>query len=112
MNARVFNLSLMVFWLVLCIGLWTREWWMPPGLLEKVSGTQTPLVIAVCGLLAVWNFMRYWAASRFGKPTGPSVTVQEYRRRIRAITGEDPKVTNPEFNFDDPPADADARREG
>jgi hypothetical protein len=55
--------------------------------------------------------MRLWVAIRFAKPTGPSPEVEAYRRRIRAITGEDPKVTNPEFVFDDPPAD-NTRRDG
>jgi hypothetical protein len=109
MNAKVVNLTLLIFWLVLGIGLWTRDLWMPPGLLDKVSGPQTPLVIALCGVLAVWNLMRYWTARRFGVPHTPSAAVQEYRRRIRSITGEDPKVVNPEFNFDEPPAD-DSRR--
>ena len=44
-------------------------------------------------------------------PGGPSPEVEKYRRRIREITGEDPKVTNPEFIFDDPPAD-NGRRNG
>jgi hypothetical protein len=111
MNAKVFNLALMIFWLLLGLGLLTRELWMPPGLLEKVNGPQTPLAIALAGMLAAWNFIRFWAASRFGKPAGPSAQVQEYRRRIRTMSGEDPKVTNPEFNFDEPAAD-DAKRDG
>jgi|GEM_PF-5504516 len=111
MNAKVFNLALLIFWSVLAVGLWTRELWMPPGLLEKFNGPQTPLAIALACMLAVWNFMRLWVAIRFAKPTGPSPEVEAYRRRIRAITGEDPKVTNPEFAFDDPPVD-NTRRDG
>ena len=105
MNTKVFNLALMVFWLLLCLGLLTRDLWMPPALLEKVSGPQTPLVVAVAGLLAFWNFMRFWVAHRFKRPVGPSPEAEAYRRKIRSITGEDPKVTDPQFRFDDPPVD-------
>ena len=91
MNARVFNLALMIFWLALCVGLLTRDWWMPAGLLERVSGPQTPLVILVTGVLACWNFMRYFVGQKFVKPTRPSPEVEQYRRRIRSISGEDPR---------------------
>jgi hypothetical protein len=104
MNTKVFNLALMTFWLALCVGLWARDYWMPPGLLERANGPQTPLVVAVAGVLAVWNFIRFWIAYQFGRPARPSPTVEAYRRQIRSITGEDPKVTDPQFSFDDPPA--------
>jgi len=105
MNTKVFNLALMVFWLLLCLGLLTRDLWMPAGLLEKVNGPQTPLVTAVAGVLAFWNFMRFWIAHRFTRPVTPSPTAEAYRRKIRSITGEDPKVTDPQFRFDDAPPD-------
>ena len=105
MNTKVFNLALMVFWLLLCLGLLTRESWMPPGLLEKVNGPQTPLVIGVAGILAFWNFARFWVAHRFSPPITPSPAAEAYRTRIRSITGEDPKVTDPQFRFDDLPTD-------
>lgn len=110
MNTKLFNLALMVLWLVLCLGLLGRDWWMPDELRERVSGPQTPLVIAVAGLLAVWNFARFFIAYRFGTPSAPSPEVEEYRRKIRALSGHDPRVVNPEFDFDDPPAD-DPRRD-
>jgi hypothetical protein len=103
MNTKVFNLALMFFWLVLCVGLLTRDWWMPPGLHARADGPQTPLVVAVAGILAAWNFMRFFIAHRFGKPAQPLPTTEAQRRKIRAITGEDPRVTDPQFNFDDPP---------
>ncbi|MBO0700227.1 MAG: hypothetical protein J2P46_17640 [Zavarzinella sp.] len=106
MNTKVFNLGLMAFWLLLCLGLLTRELWMPPALLEKVNSPQTPLAIAVAGLLAVWNLMRYMMARPSRPPTGPSPAVEQYRRKIRTISGDDPKVTDPQFRFDDPPPDA------
>src|SRR5436190_510394 len=112
MNARVFNLALMVFWLIILAALLTRDLgWMPEALHDKVSGPQTPLIIALTGVLAAWNFMRFWVANRYTGPPRPSATAEAYRRKIRSITGEDPKVVNPEFAFDDPPAD-DARRQG
>ena len=105
MNTKVFNLALMAFWLLLCLGLLTREFWMPPGLLEKVNGPQTPLVAAVAGILAAWNLMRFWIAHRFPHPTTPSPAVEQYRRKIRLISGEDPKVTDPQFRLDDSPSE-------
>ena len=111
MNTKVFNLILMVFWLVICIGLLTRDLgWMPEDLHDKVSGPKTPLVIALTGMLAAWNFMRFWVARQYGRAPQPSATAEAYRRKIRSITGEDPKVVNPEFVFDDPPADDAQRR--
>jgi len=104
MNPRVFNLCLALFWFAICIGLLTRDWWMPPAMQEKATGQQTPLVIALTAVLTLWNLMRFavskWAAS----PPRESDQVADYRRRIRAISGEDPKVTDPQFNFDDPPS--------
>jgi hypothetical protein len=103
MNTKFFNLALMCLWLVLCLGLLTREWWMPDEMNEKVTGPQTPLIIVVAGLLAVWNFARFFVAYRFGTPTRPSPEVEEYRRKIRALSGHDPQVTDPQFKFDAPP---------
>jgi len=104
MNAKVFNLALMVFWLLLCLGLLTRELWMPEKLLESVNGPNTPLVISLAGILAAYNFMRLMIATRFTTaPARPSPAAEEYRRRIRSITGDDPKVTDPQFKFDDDP---------
>src|SRR3954468_3205251 len=106
MNTKFFNLALMAMWLGICLGLLTREWWMPDGMKERVTGPNTPFVIGVAALLAMWNFMRFFVAYRFSGPVGPSKEVEEYRRRIRAISGDDPKVTDPQLNFDDSPPDA------
>ena len=104
MNSKFFNLALMIMWLTLCLGLVTREWWMSDGLKDRVTGPNTPVVIGVTALLAVWNFVRFFVSYRFSvSPGKPSPEVEEYRRKIRALSGEDPKVVNPEFNFDDNP---------
>lgn len=105
MNSKVFNLALMVFWLLICAGLLTRDYWMAAELNEKLTGPNTPLVIAVAGLLAAWNLMRVWVARKYPvqKAMDPSPLAQEYRRRIRAKLGADPRVTDPQFSFDDPP---------
>jgi hypothetical protein len=78
---------------------------MPDAMREKVSGPQTPLVILVSGLLAVWNFARFFVAYRFGPtlPANSSPEVDAYRRKIRAMSRGEPKVTDPEFNFDAKP---------
>jgi hypothetical protein len=109
MNAKVFNLLLMFFWLAIFLSLLTRELWMPPAMLDKISGPHTPLAMALIGLLILWNGMRFWAARQSGGPPKESPTVNEYRRRIRAMGGEEPKVTNPEFAFDDSPPDEPRR---
>jgi hypothetical protein len=103
MNTKAFNLALMVFWLMICIGLLTRDYWMPADLNEKVTGPQTPLVIGIAAMLALWNLMRLWVAHRFAiKPNAAlSPEAEEYRRRIRARLGEDPRVTDPQFKFDE-----------
>lgn len=105
MNSKVFNLALMAFWLLILLGLLTRDWWAGPELNDKLSGPQTPMVIMVAGVLAMWNFMRFFIAHKFSGPPAQSAEVEAYRRKIRGITGEDPKVVNPEFVFDDPPPD-------
>src|SRR5438552_15303954 len=99
MNTKVFNLALMLFWLMICIGLLTRDFWMPEEMKEKVTGPNTPMVIAITGVLALWNLMRFWAASRFPArlQTTVSPEAEEYRRRIRARLGEDARVTDPQF---------------
>jgi hypothetical protein len=109
MNAKVLNWFFFLFWVGICAALLTREFWMPPDMLDRVSGPRTPLVIAFVVLLVLWRGMRLWVDYQFGGPPKESPRVTEYRRRIRAITGEDPKVTNPEFVFDDPPKDETQR---
>ena len=109
MNTRILNLALMFVWLLICIGLLTRDLWMPADLHEKVSGPQTSLVIAVTAVLAVWNLMRFLVAPRFTAKPQPSAELEEYRRRIRSRFGNDPKVTDPQFNFDDPAHDDQSR---
>jgi hypothetical protein len=104
MNPRVFNFCLAIFWFAICIGLLTRDWWMPAGMHEKVTGPQTPLVIALTAVLTVWNLLRFAVSKWFASPPKESDEVAGYRRRIRAMSGEDPKVTDPQFNFNDPPA--------
>lgn len=109
MNSKVFNLALMVMWLVLCVGLLIRDWWMPDGMRDRVTGPNTPVVVAVAGLLALWNFVRFFVAYRFGAAGRPSAEVESYRRRIRSMSGTDPRVTDPQFQFDDDPSDAPPR---
>ena len=111
MNPRVFNLCLAIFWFAICIGMLTRDWWMPPAMHEKASGPQTPFVIALTAVLTVWNLTRYGVAKWSASPPKESDQVANYRRRIRAISGEDPKVTDPQFSFDEPTSN-DAARDG
>ena len=105
MNGKMFNLALMILWLVVFVGLLSRDLWMSDELLEKVEGPRMPLVIALTGLLTLWNLTRFFIAHRFGSPSRPSPEVEEYGRRIRALSGHDPKVTDPQLSFDDPPPD-------
>ena len=109
MNSKFFNLALMCLWLSLCVGVLTRESWMSDEMREKIDRWNPPLVIGVAALLAVWNFVRFFVAYQFGNPTKPSKEVEEYRRKIRTITGTDPKVTDPQFDFDGDLPDAPPR---
>jgi hypothetical protein len=56
----------------------------------------------VAGVLALWNFMRFYISHRFTAPTQPSPMVEEYRRKIHRSDKPDPKVTDPQFKFDEP----------
>ena len=103
MIPRFFNLTLMAFWLAILAGLLTREVWMPALWLEKINRPQTPLVMVLAGVLAAWNLSRFWAARRPSGPTKASPIAEEYRRKIRAISEDDPMVTDPQFNFEDSP---------
>jgi len=102
MNTRGFNLALMAFWIVIGVALLSRDLWMSQALLDKVNVAQMPLIIGIAFMLAGWNFMRYWVARSFSGPPQISDSTQELRRKIRAITGTDHKVTDPEFDFDNP----------
>jgi hypothetical protein len=101
MNTRLFNLALMFAWILLAAAMLLRDQWMSDGLREKIGDQQAYMVILVAIVFAFWNFARYFAA-RYRSSSKPSPEVEEYRRRIRAISGHDPKVTDPQFNFDDP----------
>lgn len=110
MTARTFSLAFLIFWVVVAIGLWLRDSWMPAELREKLSDEKAQLGVLLAVVLVLWNLARFFRRS-FDGPARPSPEVEEYRRRIRALSGRDPKVVNPEFNFDDPPADAPRRDE-
>jgi len=106
MNSKVLNLSLMILWLLLCLGLLTRDWWMPDEMRDRVSGPNTPMAIAVTALLAGWNLVRFLVAYRFGTPAQSSPArsspeVEAYRRKIRTMSRGEPQVTDPQFKFDD-----------
>ncbi|HVK07933.1 MAG TPA: hypothetical protein VM597_04055 [Gemmataceae bacterium] len=102
MNAKVFNLFLLVVWLVVLVGILTREAWMSPEMLDKMNGQHTSLVVAVVAMLCLWNFARFFVAYKLSRPPDPTGR-ETMRADIRRKFGNDPKVTDPEFNFDDPP---------
>lgn len=110
MNTKVINLALMFLWLAIGIGLWSRDFWMSAEWKEKIEGPQLPLVMGVAFMLALWNLMRYWVAVRWAAPHRESAEVAQLRQRIRAITGEDPQVTDPQFRFDDDHPEGGAER--
>jgi hypothetical protein len=101
MNARVLNLGLLVWWLVVLIGLMTRESWMPPALLKRMTDEQMQLVFPVVVAFLIWNALRFWLAVRTDRPPDPTAR-SAMRERIRRKFGEEPRVTDPQFNFDDP----------
>ena len=101
MATKLFNLVLFFVWASICLGLLTRHWWMPPALLEKCNPHHTPLVTAVTGILAAWNLVRLWIASR-SRATGPSPVALQYSQKIRGKGEADPRITDPQFNFEAP----------
>ncbi len=108
MNTKLFNLVLMVLWAAVFLGLLTRDWWMNEAMLQKVDSPQTPLLMGLAGIFALWNGARLWAAYQT-TPTTPRASMAErYKQKIKGITGEDPRVTDPQFDFtanqDEPPA--------
>ena len=103
MNSKFFNLALMVMWLSLCLGLLTREWWMPDGMKDRVTGPNTPVVIGVAALLATWNFAASSSPIVSAVPPGRPRKSKSIAGRFARCSGEDPKVTDPQLNFTDPP---------
>jgi hypothetical protein len=102
MNKKLVNLSFLIFWIVLGLGVYFRDLSMPAELREKIGEDKAQMFVLVSIVFALWNLARYFVAARLDTPTQPSKEVLEYRRRIRAMSGQDPKVTDPQFNFDDP----------
>jgi hypothetical protein len=100
MKGTALNLYLMIFWLFLFVGLMTRDYWMPPDLLTKLDSPNTPLITSLTGLFVFWNLARYLAASKFGSQK-ESKYAAEIREKIRG-NQEDPRITDPQFKFDDP----------
>ncbi len=99
MNTRILNISFAIFWLTLLVGFMTREWWMPPPLLAMADTEHTPLILGILAVMAMWNVSRFWFSLKSGPPK--SQITDELRQKIRGITGTDPKVTDPQFNFGD-----------
>ena len=105
MNSKLFNLPFLILWVTLGVGMLLRDWWMPDDLRKRISDENAQLVMLVAAVFAAWNVTRLLAARRMASDR-PSPEVEAYRRKIRAMSGQDPKVTDPQFKFDDPPADA------
>lgn len=104
MNTKLFNAAFLFFWVALCLGMLFRHLWMPVDVQQKISDERAYMIMMVAGVFALWNMARLFAASmRSNVSALPSPEVEAYRRRIRAMSGQDPKVTDPQFNFDDPP---------
>jgi hypothetical protein len=101
MKGTALNLYLMIFWTLLFVGLMTREYWMDPEMLAKLDSPNTPLITALTGVFILWNFARYVAAAKFGSQK-ESKYAAEIREKIRG-NQEDPRITDPQFKFDDPP---------
>jgi hypothetical protein len=107
MNTRAFNFGLMLFWLVLGVGLITRSWWMENDWKARVEGANPQLMIGFVFLMAAWNFIRMWSVAQRQPVYKESQEASEIRRRIREkMGGEDPKITDPQFNFDEPSSGA------
>jgi hypothetical protein len=102
MNAKLLNGALLIFWVLLGLAVGLRQYWMPGEVREKFSDETAQLAMLLAALLAVWNAIRILVRWKFGDDARKSSPeVEAYRRRIRAMTGEDPKVTDPQFKFDD-----------
>lgn len=99
MNMRIINTSLSIFWFALFLGMVSRVLWMPPWLLARAETPQAPIITALLLMLSFWNFSKYWSSKRFAVPKSqidPALKV-----KIKSITGDDPRVTDPQFAFDD-----------
>ena len=100
MSNTFFNVPLAFFWFMMFLGMITREIWMPKELLAKFDTPRSLMVTVALLLMTFWNLRHYVRAKR--KEIPKSQIPDEMRRKIRSITGVDHKVTDPQFNFDDP----------
>jgi hypothetical protein len=101
MNSKLLNGGLLIFWVLLGLAVALRQYWMPAEVREKFSDETAQLAMLLATLLALWNAVRIFVRWKFGDVRKSSPEIEAYRRRIRAMTGEDPKVTDPQFKFDD-----------
>jgi hypothetical protein len=100
MNTVFFNIVMALFWAVLFIGMYFRTSWMSVEMQAMVENERTPLVMWGLVVLLMWNVTRAYVRRRFSVVR--SNITPEMRAKVRSITGTDPKVTDPQFNFDDP----------
>lgn len=101
MNTKLFNIVLLTIWITIFVGLLTRSWWMDDAMLQRVENQHTSMLMALAGIFAMWNGARLWANLQASASARTSMA-SKYREKIKGITGEDPRITDPQFDFTAP----------
>lgn len=96
MNLSVLRAGLALLWLVVGVGLLTRNWWAGDRLDALADGRNLTLFGLAAAALAVWNIVRLWLANRARRRAGPGLREQVTARRRPEGAGE----YHAEFDFD------------
>ena len=94
----------MFFWLVICLGLLMRDLWMPRRPARTGQRPETPLVMLWPACWPCGTSCASCRATASDGAAGPSPEVEEYRRKIRAMSRDGPEGDRPAIQLRRPAA--------
>ena len=98
MNSWTVRLGMVLLWLGATLALFTREWWAPANLLERLNADNLSFGAWVALGLTLFNLTRLILTRRTPRGSGPTFRERLEARRRKAV----PEERNPELDFTRP----------
>lgn len=98
MNTWTVRLGMVLLWLGATLALFTREWWAPANVLERLNPANLSLGAWVSLGLTLYNLVRLLMTPRTSRGSGPTFRDKLEARRRKAV----PEERNPDLDFTKP----------